>query len=94
MSELFTAIKTVMFSVLVLMVLQMKWQGATLEDHSEEWIYQSDAGAQLQTVAKGAVKAAHSGWYWVREQIRNQDLEQDSGASRSRRTETRTDDLD
>lgn len=91
MSELFTAIKTVMFSVLVLMVLQMKWQGTTLEDHSEEWIYQSDAGAQLQTVARGAVKAAHNGWYWVQEQIRNQD---GSGASRSRRTETRTDDLD
>ena len=89
MSELFTAIKTVMFSVLVLMVLQMKWQGETLEDHSEEWIYRSDAGAQLQTVAKGAVKAAHSGWYWVQDQIRNQD----SQASRSRRTETRTDDL-
>jgi hypothetical protein len=88
-SELFTAIKTVMFSVLVLMVLQMKWQGETLEDHSEEWIYRSDAGAQLQTVAKGAVKAAHSGWYWVQDQIRNQD----SQASRSRRTETRTDDL-
>lgn len=91
MSELFTAIKTVMFSVLVLMVLQMKWQGTTLEDHSEEWIYQSDAGAQLQTVAKGAVKAAHNGWHWAQEQIRNQD---GSGASRSRRTETRTDDLD
>ena len=89
MSELFTAIKTVMFSALVLMVLQMKWQGETLEDHSEEWIYRSDAGAQLQTVAKGAVKGAHSGWEWVQDQIRNQD----SQASRSRRTETRTDDL-
>jgi hypothetical protein len=88
-SELFTAIKTLMFSVLVLMVLQMKWQGETLEDHSEEWIHRSDAGAQLQTVAKGAVKAAHSGWEWVQDQIRNQD----SQASRSRRTETRTDDL-
>lgn len=89
MSELFTAIKTVMFSVLVLMVLQMRWQGETLEDHSEEWIYRSDAGAQLQTVAKGAVKAAHSGWSWIQDQIRNQD----SQASRSRRTETHTDDL-
>jgi hypothetical protein len=88
-SELFTAIKTVMFSVLVLMVLQMRWQGETLEDHSEEWIYRSDAGAQLQTVAKGAVKAAHNCWYWVRDQVQNHD----SQASRSRRTETRTDDL-
>jgi hypothetical protein len=92
-SELFTAVKTVMFSILVLMVLQMRWQGETLEDHSEEWIYRSDAGAQLQTVAKGAVKAAHSGWEWVQDQIRNQDRDQGSRASRSQRTETRTDDL-
>jgi hypothetical protein len=90
MSEFFTAIKTVLFSVLVLMVLQMKWQGETLEVHSEEWIYRSEAGAQLQTVARGAVKAAHGGWNWLQDQIRDQR----SLAPRSQRTETRTDDLD
>lgn len=90
MSEIFTAIKTVLFSVLLLMVLQMRWQGATLEEHSENWIYRSDAGAQLQIVAKGAVKAANNGWRWIKTQV----SDQGSQASRSQRTETRTDDLD
>lgn len=91
-SELFAAIKTVMFSVLVLMVLQVKWQGETLEDRSEAWIYQSDAGAQLQIVAKGVVKAAYSGWHWFQEHTRDQHRDQGSvGASRSPMTETQTD---
>jgi len=69
MSEMFTAIKTILFSVLFLMVLQMKWDGETLETHSRNWIYRSQAGEQLQQVASGLVKASREGWIWLQDQI-------------------------
>lgn len=69
MSEMFTAIKTILFSVLFLMVLQMKWDGETLETHSKNWIYRSQAGEQLQQVASGLVKASREGWTWLQDQI-------------------------
>jgi hypothetical protein len=69
MSEMFNAIKTVLFSVLVLMVLQMKWEGSTLETHSENWVYRSGAGEQIQNVASGLVKASKEGWSWLKAQI-------------------------
>lgn len=66
MSEFFFVLKTVLFSVLVLLVLQMKIGGTTLERHSEEWIYHSRAGSEMQSVARGAIRAGHEGWDWVR----------------------------
>ena len=66
MSELFFVIKTALFSVLVLLVLQMKFEGSTLEKHSEDWIYHSRAGHEMQSVARGAVKAGYEGWDWVK----------------------------
>lgn len=94
MSEFFMVVKTALFSVLVLMVLQMKWSGTTLEKHSEEWIYESRAGAQLQTVASGAVKAGREGWDWAVAKVREATDTRSTESSRPRRTETRSNDLD
>ncbi len=84
MSEMFAAIKTVLFSVLFLMVLQMKWDGETLETHSRNWIYRSQAGEQLQHVASGLVKASREGWEWLQDQIASapRPLERDRDARR------------
>ena len=84
MSEMFTAIKTVLFSVLLLMLLQMKWEGETLEAHSKNWIYRSHAGEQLQHVASGLVKASREGWSWLQDQIASapRPLERDRDARR------------
>jgi hypothetical protein len=69
MSELFNAIKTVLFSVLVLMLLQVKWDGDTLESHSKDWVYRSQAGEQIQTVASGLVRASRESLQWIKSQI-------------------------
>ena len=68
MSEFFFVVKTVLFSVLVLMVLQMKVGGATLEKQSEAWIYHSRVGGEMQAVARGAVRAGYEGWDWAKVQ--------------------------
>lgn len=84
MSELFNAIRTVLFSVLVLMLLQVKWDGDTLESHSKNWVYQSQAGEQIQTVASGLVKASRESWQWLKSQIASasQSQERDRDAHR------------
>jgi hypothetical protein len=71
MSEFFFVVKTILFSALLLMLLQMKISGSTLEQHAEGWIYHSRMGAEMQSVARGAVKAGHEGFSWVREQTRD-----------------------
>lgn len=70
MSEFFFVLKTVLFSALLLMVLQMKVGGETLENHSEYWIYRSRVGGEMQNVAKGAVHAGYEGWSWLKSQTR------------------------
>ncbi|CAN5608905.1 hypothetical protein BH10BDE1_BH10BDE1_21460 [soil metagenome] len=71
MSEFFFVVKTVLFSALVLMLLQMKVGGSSLEHQAESWIYQSRAGAEVQAVARGAIKAGQVGYGWFREQTRD-----------------------
>ncbi len=69
MSEFFFVVKTALFSALVLMVLQMKIGGTTLEQHSESWIYHSRVGGEMQAVARGAVRAGHEGYDWIKLQV-------------------------
>ena len=106
MSEFFFVVKTVLFSALVLMVLQMKVGGSTLEQHSEAWIYHSRVGGEMQAVARGAVKAGYEGWDWVKLQTKGKfsalsgdDSSDHSSAretnrERSLRNRSRTGDLD
>ena len=71
MSEFFFVVKTVLFSALLLMLLQLKVGGSSLEHQAESWIYQSRAGAEVQAVARGAIKAGQVGYGWFREQTRD-----------------------
>ena len=92
MSELFFVIKTALFSVLVLLVLQMKFGGSTLEKRSEDWIYRSRAGSEMHSVARGAVKAGYEGWDWVK--IQTASVAHDSKTERHSNARPGTDDLD
>ncbi len=91
MSEFFFVVKTALFSILLLMVLQMRVGNSTLERHSEHWIYQSRVGAEMQTVARGAVRAGQEGWAWIKFQIQDQT---GSSQERSSRRRSQSDDLD
>lgn len=71
MSEFFFVLKTVLFSALLLMLLQLRIGGSTVEQHAESWIYHSRIGNEMQAVARGAVKAGQEGYAWAREQTRD-----------------------
>jgi hypothetical protein len=103
MSEFFFVVKTALFSALVLMVLQMKIGGSTLEQHSETWIYHSRVGGELQHVARGAVRAGHEGWDWVKVKTDGRlgssddhgtDHTAETNRERSSRSRSRHEDLD
>lgn len=89
MAEFMFVFKTALFSVLLLVLLQMKVGSATIEQHSESWIYGSRVGHELNSVAHGAVRAGHEAFSWVKSQT----SEERSAPSRSRNRE-RTNDLD
>lgn len=86
MSEFFFVVKTALFSALILMLLQMKVAGTTLEEHSKNWIYHSKVGDEMQSVARGAVRAGYDGWDWVQSKSHEK-----IGATKSR---SRNEDLD
>lgn len=56
MSELFGAIKLLIFTVLLVMFLQMKVGGRTLESRAHMWIQTSAIGQSLNEVAVGGKK--------------------------------------
>ena len=97
MSEFFFVVKTALFSALVLMVLQMKIGGTTLERHSEGWIYQSRVGGELQTVARGALRAGYEGFDWIKLQTKGKlsDVGSDeTNRERSSRNRPREDEVE
>jgi ribosomal protein L12E/L44/L45/RPP1/RPP2 len=61
MSEMFFVLKTLVVTVIVVMLMQIKVGRATLEEHSMRWIRNSDAVETLRYVAEGAVRIAESG---------------------------------
>jgi hypothetical protein len=108
MSEFFFVVKTALFSALLLMILQMKVGGSTLEQQAEGWIYHSRAGVEMKSMARGAIRAGREGFNWAREQthdvsasIHNATAEESAEPSarqkkqeRSSRNRSRFDDLD
>lgn len=56
MSELFGAIKLLIFTVLLVMFLQVKVGGRTLEARAHLWIQTSSVGQYLGEVATGTKK--------------------------------------
>lgn len=69
MSEFFFVLKTLIFSLAILFVLQMRMGDRTLEERSENWIYRSAVGIELQSVSRGAVKAGEEGWEWFKAKV-------------------------
>lgn len=55
MSELFGALKTLLVSFVILMALQMRVGGVTIESKLTDWYYTSGASKYLQQTASGAV---------------------------------------
>ncbi len=101
MSEFFFVVKTALFSALLLMVLQMKVGGSTLEQHSEHMIYESRMGTEMQTIARGAVKAGQEGWAWIKFQTEGKfgsqiekSASRETHRERSLRSRSQSDDLD
>lgn len=97
MSEFFFVVKTVLFSVLLMMLLQMQVGSTTLEHHTENWIYRSRAGDEIQRVAHGAVRAGTSGWEWIQRQMGTTSSDSSSSErkqERSERSRSRDNDLD
>jgi hypothetical protein len=93
MSEFFFVAKTVLFSALVLMILQIRVGGTTLEQHSESWIYHSSVGGEMQAVARGVLRAGYEGVDWLRFQTQ-QKVSEESSRERSLRSRSRSDDLE
>lgn len=101
MSEFFFVLKIALFSALVLLVLQFRVGGVTLEEHTERRIYRSRIGSEMRAVAHGAVNAGHDGWAWVKDQYDDKIGSQNSHSSsremhreRSLRNRSQSDDLD
>ena len=55
MSELVGALKTLLVSFLILMALQMRVGGVTIESKLTDWYYASGTSKYLQQTASGAV---------------------------------------
>lgn len=56
MSELFGALKLLAFTLLLVMFMQMKVGGRTLEARAQLWIHTSNIGQTLNEVAAGGKK--------------------------------------
>jgi hypothetical protein len=57
--DLFFVIKSFLFTIVVVVLLQIRIGSMTLENHALKWIHNSSVVENLQGVAAGAVKAAH-----------------------------------
>lgn len=69
MNEFFTVIKIFMLSILILVLLQMKWQGMSLEKRAVMNLHQSQIGQTIEDVAMGATKVLENGYSWAKGQI-------------------------
>ena len=60
MAEFKYALKTLIAAILVVLCLQIKVGGLTMEDHAENWLRTSSLPRYLQKVADGATLALHN----------------------------------
>ena len=66
MSELATVFKIFILSLIILAVMQMKWNGMTFERHALITLHTSHVGETIEEVAMGATKAIHTGYSWTK----------------------------
>lgn len=65
MGEFMFVVKTFIFTLILVVVMQIKVGGFTLEEHSLDWLHESSAVRELQEVAQGAIRASKSGYRTV-----------------------------
>ncbi len=56
MSSFFFVMRTLVLTFVVLLLMQMKWQGRTIEDHAMSIITSSDLIGPLEVSAEATVK--------------------------------------
>lgn len=62
MGDFFFVVKCFIATVVIVVLLQIKIGGRTLESQTVNWIHRSGFAHQLQDVAEGAVKAGTAGF--------------------------------
>lgn len=66
MSEFVTVTKIFILSLLILVLLQMKWNGTSLERRAVITLHQSQIGQIIEDVAMGATKVIEKGSAWAK----------------------------
>lgn len=66
MSEFITVTKVFILSLLILVLLQMKWNGMSIEKRAVISLHQSQIGQAVEDVAMGAMKVIEKGSAWAK----------------------------
>lgn len=72
MSEVFSVLKTLVITVVVIVAMQIEVDGMTLEKKSHLFLTQSAFAGHIHSVAKGAIKASKEGYVWTKDFVENQ----------------------
>ena len=60
MSELFFVLKSLIVTIVIVVLMQVKWSGATVEQQATAWLQKSSTASYLQGVAQGGVLAGQN----------------------------------
>jgi hypothetical protein len=69
MGDIFFVLKSLALTLIVVLLLQLRVGGKTLESHSMNWIHESSAVEILQSVAEGGARLIREGFSNVSELI-------------------------
>lgn len=70
MSEFFSVLKTFLFTLIFVLLMQMQLGGVTLENRFEDWIQNSAATSQFQKAAAGAGLWCQNNYRWMENKIK------------------------
>jgi hypothetical protein len=65
MNEFFFVIKSLIMTVVLILLMQIKIGKQTVEQHSLNWLHESTATQALRGVADGAVSVGESSYDWL-----------------------------
>lgn len=75
MSEIYFVVKSLIITIVLILCLQVRVAGDTIENHANNWVHSSSAGEYLTQVAEGASLALKMdlrkpmNWSWVQATI-------------------------
>lgn len=69
MGELFATLKIFILSLILLALLQIKWNGVPLEGHALQSLHQSHIGQSIEEASMGAAKAIQHGYAWTKSTV-------------------------